>query len=97
MFFLNETFISPDLALRQNGGSKTKSKKKTKGVTFNENQEKPRPGFGMLMLQYILNHPLNRAIVLKKNLVQLEELLKVIQVSFLKKILQLQIGKYYFS
>ena len=72
--------------MRQYGSSKTKSKKKTKGVTFNENQEKPRPGFGLLMLQYILNHPLNRAIVLKKNLVQLEELLKVLQVKRMQKI-----------
>ena len=72
--------------MRQYGNSKTKSKKKTKGVTFNENQEKPRPGFGLLMLQYILNHPLNRAIVLKKNLVQLEELLKVLQVKRMQKI-----------
>ena len=71
-----------DLNLRLNGSLKSKNKpKKAKGVTFDKTQDRPRPGFAFLILRYILSHALNRAILIKKNFTQLQELLKMLIVS----------------
>jgi hypothetical protein len=57
-------------------------KKKAKGVRFDEAKEKSRPGFGLVLLRYLLSHVLNRAILLKKNLSQLEDIKNILMVIF---------------
>ena len=49
-----------------------KKQKKSRGVRFNEEDKAPRPGFGLLLLKYLLSHTLNRSILLRKNLEHLE-------------------------
>ena len=59
--------------------------KKTKGVTFDAEASggKARPGYGLLILRYLLSHSLNKAILLKKNFKQLDEIKTTLKVRFL--------------
>ena len=55
---------------------------KKKGVRFDETTQKPRPGYGLLLLRYLLSHSLNKAILIKKNIKQLEDIKDILQVIF---------------
>ncbi len=57
------------------------SKRQSKGVRFVESNEKPRPEFAIHLLNYLLSHSLNKAILLKKNMAQLEEIQVALKVS----------------
>ena len=86
-------FPSIDLASLQakpTNGTPSKAKKKKRGVRFDEMEEKPRPGYGLLILKYMMSHSLNRAILLKKNVSQLEDLVKLVQVCFQNIIIELK-------
>ena len=61
---------------------KTVSKPKKRGVRFDEaGSQKPRPGYGLLLLRYMLSHSLNKAILIKKNFKQLEDIKDTLQVN----------------
>ena len=72
-----QNWLNKDLKIRQKSGEI----KKRKGVRFDESSEKPRPGFGLVLLRYVLSHSLNKSIVLKKNLKQLEDIKYTLEVS----------------
>ena len=61
-----------------------KKQKKSRGVRFNEEDKSPRPGFGLLLLKYLLSHTLNRSILLRKNLDHLETIKETLK-EFLPK------------
>lgn len=77
-FNLESNFFSYVSDLSERRGQK----KKAKGVRFDEAKEKSRPGFGLVLLRYLLSHVLNRAILLKKNLSQLEDIKNILMVIF---------------
>ena len=60
-----------------------KKPKKSRGVRFNES-ESSRPGFGLLLLKYLLGHTLNRSILLRKNQEHLETIKETLK-EFLPK------------
>ena len=76
-------FLPTDLAsleTKSTSGTPSKAKRKRRGVRFDESEDKPRPGYGLLILKYMMSHSLNRAILLRKNVSQLEDLVKLVKV-----------------
>jgi len=50
-------------------------RRRRKGVTFAEIEaDHPKPDLALALLGYLINHPINRAILLRKNQTQLKEL-----------------------
>ena len=75
-------WLNKDLKNKKENNSEIgfKMPKKVKGVRFDETSQKPRPGYGLLLLRYLLSHSLNKAILLKKNIKQLEDIKDILQV-----------------
>ncbi len=57
---------------------KSPPRKKSRGVRFNEAEEKPRPGFALVILRYIMSHQMTRAMLLRKNYAQLKEIQEIL-------------------
>lgn len=56
------------------------SGRKRRGVRFSEATDLPRPKLALTLLRYVLRHPLNKGIVLRKNLPKVEEMRELLEV-----------------
>ena len=69
--------MNKDIKSKQSAETSKPGKKK--GVRFDETSQRPRPGYGLLLLRYLLSHSLNKAMLLKKNMKQLEDIKDILQ------------------
>ena len=90
-FINSANFKIADINERQKQfeGPNRRSGGKLRGVRFAEAADLPRSKLALTIMKYIMRHPLNKSIVMRKNLSQIEEiseLLKVVKVFYQVKV-----------